>query len=70
MKSHMRRDDLTWGQRDYMRKKITKAAARYKPAVDKVRGGECTYSELSENEKVDFELYYLLISQFPYEWLD
>lgn len=70
MEDRMRRDDLTWEQRDYMRKEITAAASKYKYAVDKVHEGKCVYKNLSEKEKVDFELYYLLINQFPYEWID
>lgn len=67
---NLRRTDLTWKQRDYMRTEITNTAARYKYAVDKVHKGICTYRELTEHEKVDFELYFLLINQFPYEWID
>ena len=66
----LRRTDLTRKQRDYMRTEITNIATKYKYAVDKVHSGICTHSKLTEREKVDFELYYLLINQFPYEWID
>lgn len=70
MKDPLRRDDLTRGQRNYMRKKIKDLASDFKYAVDAVHSGSCTYRQLADNEKVDFELYFLLIDHYPYEWID
>jgi hypothetical protein len=62
-------ENLTFEVRRCMRNNITKTAAQFKYAVDKVHNGITAHDDLTAQEKADFAVYYLLINGFPYEYL-
>jgi len=61
-------EQMTYQERVYRREKITELTAGLKYAVDKVHSGLCPHGDLSLEEKTDFELYFILIKEFPYEY--